>query len=42
MVAKQRHGPTDTIELDFDHALILFGNRARDSALSPPADTVPF
>jgi replicative DNA helicase len=37
IVAKQRHGPTDSIELDFDYGLTLFGNRAREGdALAAP------
>jgi len=42
IVAKQRHGPTDTIELDFDSTLTLFGNRARDGGSYASADEAPF
>jgi replicative DNA helicase len=30
IIAKQRHGPTDTIEMDFDYTYTRFGNRERD------------
>jgi replicative DNA helicase len=42
IIAKQRHGPTDTIELDYDSTLTLFGNRARDGDSLPPPDAPPF
>ena len=42
IVAKQRHGPTDSIELDFDAAFTAFGNRAREGEALPPPEAPPF
>ncbi len=42
IVAKQRHGPTDSVELDFDAAFTSFGNRVRDSNMHPPPEAPPF
>ncbi|MGD9538887.1 MAG: replicative DNA helicase [Alphaproteobacteria bacterium] len=42
IVAKQRHGPTDTIELDFDYNHMMFGNRAREEDIVPSPGPPPF